>query len=215
MKNLFITFEGIEGCGKSTQASLLANYFISMGFEVVLSREPGGPPISERIREILLDNKHTDMTAVTELLLYLAARHQHMSELILPSLKEGKNVICDRFTDSTFAYQGVARRLDLQKIAELNSFATDGISPDITFILDIPVDVSKKRLSAKKHDRLESEPEEFHQNVRQAFLSLAGENGRYIIIDGNKDIQAIHKEIVNIVSGENCEEKHDEIYKIK
>ncbi|MCK9329986.1 MAG: dTMP kinase [Candidatus Cloacimonetes bacterium] len=199
MEKLFITFEGIEGCGKSTQAKLLAEYLQNNNHQVVLTREPGGTNISEQIRSIILDPKNTEMTPETELLLYLAARNQHTAQKIIPALNNKQIVISDRYYDSTFAYQGVARKINYDKIIYMNSFATYNLIPDITFIMDIPVYESIKRIMHKKLDRLEQEPEEFHKNVRDAFLKLASKEKRFIILNGMQSIDTIHQEIIDII----------------
>lgn len=199
MEKLFITFEGIEGCGKSTQAKLLAEYLQNNNHQVVLTREPGGTNISEQIRSIILDPKNTEMTPETELLLYLAARNQHTAQKIIPALNNKQIVISDRYYDSTFAYQGVARKINYDKIIYMNSFATYNLIPDITFIMDIPISESIKRIIHKKLDRLEQEPEEFHKNVRDAFLKLASKEKRFIILNGMQSIDTIHQEIIDII----------------
>lgn len=198
MEGLFITFEGIEGCGKSTQANLLYDFLMNKNMECVLTHEPGGTPISEEIRSILLDNKNSEMVPLAELFLYYASRAQHTYEKIMPALREGKNVISDRYYDSTIAYQGEGRGIPNQKVCEINNFATGGLIPQITFLIDIPADVGIGRLTTK--DRIEKEKLEFHNRVRGAFLTIARENKERVkIIDGMKPIEDIHKEIVNIV----------------
>jgi len=197
---LFITFEGIEGSGKSTQANLLREYLVSQGQKVFLSREPGGPKISEQIRDILLDNDNKMMTAETELLLYLAARNQHTSEWLLPALNRGEIVICDRYFDSTFAYQGIARNMNLVAVKQMNDFATYNLKPNLTFILDIPAELLIYRLLKKKLDRIESESVEFHNKVRDAYLNIAKYDERYVAIDGREDIYKIHDDIISIVN---------------
>ncbi len=201
MEGLFITFEGIEGCGKTTQAKLLYEYLINRNIECVLTHEPGGTLISEKIREILLDKKNYNMVYLTELFLYLASRSQHTFEKIIPALKNGKIVICDRYFDSTLAYQGEGRNIPKQKVFEINNFATGGLIPHLTFLIDINEDVGLERLKERKgKDRIEEEEINFHKRVRGAYLTLARENKeRFRIIDGLGSIEHIHKEIVNIV----------------
>ena len=198
-KGLFITFEGIEGSGKSTQAQLLKEYLVSEGRKVFLTREPGGPKISEQIREILLSNENKEMSPETELLLYLAARSQHTSECIIPALNRGEFVICDRYIDSTLAYQGIARELNLGTVIDINEFATYGLKPDLTFILDLPTDLLIYRLLKKRLDRIESESIEFHNKVREAFLNIAKYDERYIVMDSRDDIYVLHEKIKNII----------------
>jgi len=209
MKSLFITFEGIEGCGKSTQAMLLHKALTHQGIANLWTREPGGTPISEMIRHILLDPKNTEMTHETELLLYIASRSQHTFQVIVPALKSGKFVICDRFTDSTLAYQGAARKIDIDTIRPINLFATRGLMPDMTFVIDLPIDVAKERLATRTVDRMEAESAEFHQTVRDAFLDLAKKDQRYKIVDGNRDVEVIHNEIWQLLT-----HKYKEIRKL-
>jgi len=198
MEGLFITFEGIEGCGKSTQANLLYDFFTNKNIESVLTHEPGGTPISEKIRELLLDRKNIDMVPLTELFLYYASRSQHTFEIIIPALKQGKIVISDRYFDSTVAYQGEGRNIPKQKLIEINNFATGGLIPQITFLFDIPAEIGLKRI--KNMDRIESEDLDFHNRVRAAFLTIARDNpDRVKIIDGMQQIEDIHKEIINIL----------------
>jgi dTMP kinase len=200
MKALFITFEGIEGCGKSTQSKMLNNCLLEEGYQVLLTREPGGPVISEKIRHLLLDIAHQEMTPETEILLYMASRAQHTAEWIIPALKQNAVVICDRYYDSTFAYQGSARKIDLDTIRCINTFATYGKVPDLTFYIDIPVDVSIERIKTKKQDRLENECKAFHEEVKKGFDQLLTENpDRYVHIDGQLDIETIHNKIKEIV----------------
>ncbi|MBW6515639.1 MAG: dTMP kinase [Candidatus Cloacimonetes bacterium] len=196
----FITFEGIEGCGKSTHSILLAEYLHSINYDVLLTREPGGPPISEKIRAILLDRNHSEMLPQTELLLYMASRSQHTGEWIKPALKEGKIVICDRYYDSSLAYQGGGRDLDLKVIRSITKFATFGLVPDCTILIDIPVEIGIERIKQKTPDRIESESIHFHEKVRNLFLDVAKEESkRYIIINGNKNIEDIQAQIRELV----------------
>jgi len=193
---MFITFEGIEGCGKTTQAKLLASYLEAQGCKTLLTREPGGTSISEKIRTILLDVDHSSMLPETELLLYLASRSQHTAELIIPVLKEGYIVICDRYTDSTLAYQGGGRQMDMSTLLELTTFASYNLKPDIVLLIDISVQLAMKRINEKKHDRLEQETTEFYERTRKRFLDVANrESDRYIIINGDDDIESIHRVI--------------------
>ncbi len=199
-KGIFITFEGIEGSGKSTQLELLCDYVSSKGIDYVRTVEPGGTMIGEEIRKILLSVEHSGMTSLTELLLYASSRAQHVGEIIKPALKEGRVVVCDRFSDSTIAYQGFGRGLDMDLIAQLNAMCTDGIIPDITFLLDIDVATGLKRnRTANKIDRLELEAVAFHTKVRDGYLSLMEkEPGRIRLIDSNKSVE----EIADSVAGE-------------
>ncbi|MDO9578052.1 MAG: dTMP kinase [Candidatus Cloacimonadales bacterium] len=197
MKGIFITFEGIEGCGKSTQAKLLADYLQKTGKEVLFTREPGGPKISEEIREILLNNANAEMIPRTEVLLYMASRSQHTSEWIIPALKNGKIVISDRYYDSTIAYQGAARKIERNIIDMLTTFATFGLKPDITFLVDLPAEIGLARIEQKDADRLERESLDFHKKVRAGFLKIAEqEKDRYIVLNGAKTVNEIHREII-------------------
>lgn len=199
-KGLFITFEGIEGSGKSTQVNLLVEYLKAHSLPYVISREPGGTPISEAIRSILLDPKYKEMKPETELLLYSASRAQHTGELILPALAEGKIVICDRYYDSTYAYQGAARELDFDLIDTITRFATYGRVPDKTFLLDLPVDIGLARITKRQLDRLEQEKAEFHCKVRKQFLSIANKYpSRYIVLNASDAKEAIHEKILSVL----------------
>ena len=195
---MFITFEGIDGAGKSTQISLLTSFLQENGIEYVLTREPGGCEISEQIRDLILSTK-SNLGGVGELFLYFAARAEHIRQVIKPALEAGKWVICDRFADSTFAYQGAGRGLDVAKMKEINNFAADGISPDLTILLDISVETSLERRIArgKSADRLEQNSIDFFEKVRNSFLNLAkSEPKRFLVIDGNLSEFAIFEKIV-------------------
>jgi dTMP kinase len=195
----FITLEGIEGSGKTTQAMLLRDFLVGKGFRVVVTREPGGSPIAEKIREILLDPRNSKMVALTELFLYEASRTQHVAETIRPALEAGNVVICDRFFDASTAYQGNARGLDMKMVANLNLLATGGIVPDITIVLDLPVGVGLKRLG-RSLDRIESETMEFHERVRQGYLRIAeSDASRIKVVDASGGIDDISLKIKRIV----------------
>ena len=201
MKGLFITFEGIEGCGKSTQAQMLKEYLQSKQIPVFLTREPGGPKISEDIREILLSNNNIEMLDRTEVLLYMASRSQHTGQWILPKLNQGMVVISDRYYDSTIAYQGAARKIDRNIIDSLTKYATFGLQPEITFLVDLPAEVGLSRIKQQDADRLEQESLDFHRNVRKGFLEIAkAEKDRYIILDGSKSIDEIHEDIIKNIN---------------
>jgi len=193
----FITFEGIEGCGKSSQAKLLKEFLEKSNKHVLLTREPGGPKISEDIRKILLDTENSEMLPETELLLYMASRSQHTGQWIIPELKKNSFVISDRYYDSSLAYQGAARRLKLNIIDTITSFSTFGLKPDVTFLIDLPVETGLGRIEKKNADRLERESHEFHDEVRKAFLKIAkNEKERFIILDGKENIETLHEKIV-------------------
>ncbi len=193
----FITFEGIEGCGKTTQLALLARILIARGHDVLVTREPGGCPIADQVREILLDAGNRAMAPLTELLLYAAARAQHVAEVVAPALKSGHIVLCDRFTDATVAYQGDGRGLDRATIYELNRLATGSITPDLTILVDCPVEVGLSRAMARinsstgaREERFELESLQFHRKVREGYLELATkEPDRFIVVSGAGGIE--------------------------
>jgi dTMP kinase len=188
----FVTFEGIEGSGKSTQLVRLAQQLKSSGHAVTLTWEPGGCPIADRVRAILLDAENSALTPMAELLLYAAARAQHVAQVVVPDLNAGHIVLCDRFTDATIAYQGYGRGLDFTVIAELNRLAAGGLCPDLTVLVDCPVEVGLARAMARinscqgaREERFELESLQFHQRVRDGYLALAErEQDRFIVIDG-------------------------------
>ena len=196
MKGIFITFEGPDGSGKTTQIRLLADYCRDLGYEVVLTREPGGTPISEAIRELLLDPAHKEMDGVTEALLYAASRAQHVAEKIRPALEKGCIVLCDRFMDSSIAYQGYARGLG-DDVRVINEFAVQGTQPDITFFLDLSAAEGKRRVaSARSLDRLEQEDLSFHNAVYEGYLQLKERYAsRYVTVDASQSIERIAEEI--------------------
>lgn len=185
MKGTFITFEGCEGAGKSTQIRLLSQYLAEQGKECVVTREPGGSAISEAIRAVILDGKNTAMTDECEALLYAAARAQHLSDTVLPALEAGKTVLCDRYIFSSFAYQGYGRGLDMEFLRAVNSFALQGHMPDITLFLDIPPrSAFERKHGADRNDRIEQAGEAFHARVYQGYLRLAEEYpGQIVRVD--------------------------------
>lgn len=193
---MFITFEGIEGCGKTTQLRMLAEELERQGRRVVVTREPGGCPIAEKVRAILVDAENSAMSPLAELFLYAAARAQHVTEVIRPALKEGRIVLCDRFTDATTAYQGYGRGLDLGIITELNRIASDGIAPDLTLLIDCRVETGLARALARieattgpREERFELESLAFHERVRNGYLRLATEEPqRFLTISGEGGI---------------------------
>ena len=184
-KGLFVTFEGIDGCGKTTQVTALKDSLEKKGTKVIVIREPGATLIGEKIRSILLDKANSGMSSETELLLYEAARAQIVNEVIRPALKAGKVVICDRFYDSSVAYQGYARGLPLESIDSLNRFAAGGLEPDLTFLLDLPAQAARDRMNIREgsEDRLEIEGLLFMEKVRAGYLELAGKHARIITLD--------------------------------
>lgn len=199
MKGLFITFEGADGCGKTTQMSMLSDYLKTNGYDVVLTREPGAKGLGEKVREILL-NYDGEVSDRCESFLFLADRAQNIDVIVEPAIKQGKIVLCDRHIDSTVAYQGYGRGLDIERINLLNNLATNGKKPDITFVFDIDVETSMSRVGKEK-DRMESAGVEFHNRVRHGYLELAKkEPERIKVIDASRSIEEIHKEVVKIIS---------------
>ncbi len=205
---MFITFEGIEGSGKTTQIELLIPVLEAKGYECISTREPGATRIGEKIRAILLDSSHTNMLPITELLLYEADRAQHLREVIEPALAANRVVVSDRFFDATTVYQGYARGFDLKLIEQMHDMVVGKMKPDLTLILDLPVDVGLKRAwqrisnqsNSVREDRFEKEDLVFHEKVRQGYLTLARlEPERIRVIDASRDPATAHKEIVEIV----------------
>ena len=197
MKGLFVTFEGIDGCGKTTQIELLSSDLKAEGIPYILIREPGGTLIGEKIRTILLDKANTGMDERTELLLYEAARAQIVKEKIIPELEAGKVVICDRFFDSTIAYQGYARGLKLQDVDFLNSWSAYGIKPDITFLLDLDEQMAYRRRHGRsdEEDRLEAEGLLFMKKVRKGYLERSKEDKRFQVLSALDTPEEIYKMI--------------------
>ncbi len=200
MAGLFVTFEGGEGSGKTTQLRTLLLDLRAKGREVIDTRDPGGTPIGKQVREMLLDRDNGRMTPVTELYLYEASRAQLVSEVIRPALAAGQIVLCDRFTDSTLAYQGYGRGLDLALIRRLNELATGGLTPDLTFLLDLPPEAGLARIRDRqpgaRGDRIELEVLAFHQAVRRGYLSIAAaEPGRVAVLDGTRGMGDIAEEV--------------------
>ena len=197
-RGLFITFEGADGCGKTTQLNMLAEYLTEKGFDVVVTREPGAKGLGEKLREILL-NYEGVVSDRCEAFLFLADRAQHVDVIVKPAVALGKIVLCDRHTDSTVAYQGYGRGQDIDRINLLNNIATDGMKPDLTFVFDIDVETSQQRVGSEK-DRMESAGMDFHNRVRQGYLKLAeNEPNRIKVIDAKKSIPDIHDEVVEII----------------
>lgn len=197
-RGLFITAEGTDGSGKSTQISLMKEYIKEKGYEVVLTREPGGTIISEKIRQIILDPGHTGMGKVTEMLLYASARAQLVSEVIKPAVEGGKIVICDRFVDSSYAYQGFGRGIDMEMIEIVNNIALGGVMPDITFFFDMDPEVAlKRRTAATETDRIENEKMEFHRRVYAGYKKLSAMYPERIkCIDSSRSIREISRDVM-------------------
>lgn len=201
MKGLFITIEGTDGAGKSTQIELLKKFLENKGYDVVETREPGGTPIGEKIRDLLLDIENKNMSNETEALLYAAARAQHVYEKIKPEIENGKIIICDRFVDSSLAYQAYARGICENMIKDINKYAVLGIEPDITLFLCLE---PKKGISRKKNaaqlDRIEQEKIDFHNKVYDGYIKIYNENkSRIKCIDADKSIEEVHKQIITEV----------------
>ena len=195
-----ITFEGIDGSGKCTQIQLLEEEFEKLGILYKTFREPGGTKLSEKIRKILLDKENIELYSNSESLLFAAARAQLTAEQIKPAITKGEFVICDRFTDSTIAYQGYGRGLNMNNLELINTIATDGLIPDITFILDIDPEKASERIQTEATDRMESVGIDFFQNIRQGYYQIREQNqSRCIIINGEKPQKDISKEIHHII----------------
>ncbi len=192
---MFVTVEGPEGSGKSSVMKRVAERLQKEGFDVVLTREPGGTPIAEQIREVILNKENTKMDKITEALLYAASRRQHLVEKVWPLTKEGKLVISDRFLDSSLAYQGGARGIGIDKVLEINMAATEGYYPDLTLLFDVAPEVGLARIAANKGrevNRLDLEKIEFHREVRQTFLDLAQRfKDRFVIIDASQPFEKV------------------------
>jgi dTMP kinase len=191
-KGLFITFEGIDGCGKTTQLRMAAAWLKKARIPFIITREPGGTSISEQIRNLVMSNKHQEMCTECEVLLYIASRAQHVSQKILPALNKGISVLCDRFDDATFAYQGYGRKVPMAELRLLDRYATKGLKPDLTFIFDLPVIVAHKRMTGmhKTLDRLENSSRLFFERTRRGYLALAAaEPRRCKVLDADKGIK--------------------------
>ena len=205
---LFITLEGVEGCGKSTQARLLARGLETEGYSCLLTREPGGTPIGQEIRQVILNPRHQQMSPETELGLYFSDRAQHLREVVWPAIAAGKIVVCDRFTDSTIAYQGYGRRLSLQKIRSLDRIMTGTYRPDMTFFLDLPLKVGLARARARNREeasldegRFEAEEIEFHERVRAGYLKMVRrEPERFIVVPAEENKNRVQKSIWTAVN---------------
>jgi dTMP kinase len=205
----FITFEGGDGSGKTTQLKALENYLTARGKSCITTREPGGTSLGKLMRQILLEVGEQTIASPTELFLYLADRAQHIQEIIRPAIERGIIVLCDRHTDSTLAYQGYGRGIDLQLLRELNRIASQGIRPDLTLLFDCPVEVGLSRTAQRqtkaapsggREDRFEREKVEFHERVRAGFLELArSEPGRFCVIDASRSIEEVFERVRKLV----------------
>ncbi len=195
LPGVFITFEGVEGAGKTTQIRLLREALTAEGWSVLVTREPGGDPVAEGVRSLLL---HTEMAPRAELLLFLASRAQNVERVVRPELKRGTIVLCDRYTDSSVAYQGVARGLGREVVIELNRFATGGLEPDLTLLLDLPPEIGLARQA--EHNLMEAESLQFHQKVREGFRAEAVNNpSRFLMLDAAQSSEMLHGQILAAV----------------
>ena len=197
MNGLFITFEGIEGCGKTTQANYLYKHLLNNGADVLLTREPGGTDLGVNIRRLILDS--SSIYPITELFLFLADRNQHVNEIIKPVLQRGAIVICDRYYHSTYAYQASGRNAGIDVVKKINDISIEGLKPDITFLIDIPVEIgfSRKKALNLGLDRIEREDFDFHNNIRNAYLKIAKDEKMIIVVDGMKKRNEIKDIILN------------------
>ncbi|MCL4869454.1 MAG: dTMP kinase [Anaerolineae bacterium] len=201
---MFITFEGPEGSGKTTQIQLLTRYLQDQGYSVIATREPGGTPIGDQIRACLHDVANTAMLPAAELLLYSASRAQLVGELIRPALSVGKIILCDRYADSTLAYQGYGRGLNLADLHQITRFATGGLQPDLTLLLDVDVEagLARRQRGGQEMNRLDRETVAFHQRVRQGYFHLAqADPARWVVINADRPPQLVQAEIQQVVRG--------------
>jgi dTMP kinase len=211
--SLFVTFEGPEGCGKSTQIGLLAAYLRDQGFDVLHTREPGSTPIGERVRAILLDPVHTEIQPATEFLLFSAARAQHVAQVIRPHLARGGVVLCDRYADSSLAYQGYGHELDLEVLRAISQFATGGLVPDLTFCLDVPVKVGLQRKVGESGDawnRMEQKGIVYHERVRNGYLAMAAADpNRWVVVDATRHVDSVQAAIREaVIAQQGLKAKH-------
>lgn len=200
---MFITFEGGEGSGKTSAMNYIEETLKSLGYEIVRTREPGGTPIAEEIRNVILDKKNTNMDIRTEALLYAASRRQHLIEKVWPALKEGKIVLCDRYLDSSLAYQGGARGIGIENVLEVNMFAAEGTYPDLTLLFDITPEQGLERINKNKDrevNRLDLEKLEFHHKVRENFLFLANKyKERFVVVDASKSVEEVREQALKTI----------------
>jgi dTMP kinase len=207
-RGVFIAFEGGDGSGKSTQARLLVERLEAAGHDVLPTREPGGTDVGERLRALVLDPQYAPIDAVTEALMFAASRSAHVRQLVRPALDAGQVVVTDRYVDSSVAYQGAGRDLGTETVAQLNDWATDGLHPDLTVLLDVDTVTAADRRSARERsaggtgpDRMESEPEAFHERIRRAFAERADTDpGRYLVLDASRPVQDLADEVLDRVT---------------
>lgn len=207
MKGLFITFEGPDGAGKTTQLERLASFLDSNNVDILRTREPGGTKISDQIRHIILNPEHKEMAAETEVLLYAASRAQHVNEKIKPALEAGKVVLCDRFVDASMAYQGYGLGFGEKVIQQVNHLATGGLTPDRTYLIDLSPEEGRARMGARQHsefmqdlDRIEQKELHYHRQVRHGFHQLAKQHDRILMIDGTQTMEQIHEIIIKDIT---------------
>lgn len=195
--SLFITFEGTEGAGKSTQIERVKEYIESLGFPVLVVREPGSTKLGDQLRQILLDPENKQICMRTEILLYAASRAQLIEEMVLPALQAGKMVLCDRYVDSSIAYQGYGAQWDIQEVVTVNKLATGGLVPDRTYLLDVPLHIGQDRIHFrnKRKDRMELKEDAFHRRVKQGYAQLAAEHKRIKVISGEQSIDQVFSKI--------------------
>lgn len=210
-RGMFITVEGVEGVGKSTNMAFIAEQLSQAGIAFITTREPGGTPLAEDIRGLLLQPREEAVSENTELLLMFAARAQHLSEVILPALKQGQWVLCDRFTDATYAYQGGGRGIPVSKIADLENWVQGELRPDVTILLDASIEVGMTRANKRGAlDRFEQEKTQFFEDVRNCYLSMAKQNSRYRLVDASQDLVKVQESIKLVIDelielyGEQC-----------
>jgi len=201
MKGKFITVEGIEGVGKTTNIDFIHHQLLAAGHDVVLTREPGGTPLGEAIRGLLLDPEYTGMDSTCELQLMFAARAEHLAKVVWPALQQGRWVLCDRFTDATYAYQGGGRGIDAGRIAQLEQWVQGDFRPDLTLLLDVPVEVGLARAGTRGElDRFEQEQVAFFERVRQCYLAMASEHaGRYRVVDASRSLQQVQAQLAELL----------------
>ena len=191
----FITLEGSEGVGKTTNIEFVCQFLETNNVPFIRTREPGGTPLAEALREAMLAEREEEVSGMTELLIVFAARTQHLEQVIRPALALGQWVVCDRFTDASYAYQGYGRGLNLEHITALESWVQNGLQPDLTLLLDLAPDVAERRMQERTKDRMESEQREFYQRVRAGYLERAAEQARFRIIDAQQSVDAVAAQI--------------------
>ena len=199
MSGQFITLEGSEGAGKSTNVDAVCAALQQADIDFVRTREPGGTPMAEALRDTMLQQWHESVDGITELLLVFAARAQHLSHVIQPALAAGKWVVCDRFTDATFAYQGYGRQLDLAKLQTLESWVQAGLQPDLTLYLDLEPSIAEQRIADREKDRMEVERRDFFDRVRQGYLARAAEHERFTTIDASQTLDLVQAQVQQVI----------------